>query len=484
MLPRYNSDMGNGTARTLIAYHRLGDRNGRKRVYLESQAVSAAGFAPGDRYAVHVDEAAQTITICRDERGARHITRRQRSTGAVIPVVDVTSEAIDSLARRWERARVEFGADTIVLRVHRDHSAEAERLRRLRDRLASGERLAVASLCTGIGALDHAIVTGLRRELVDAEVRVAVENNPRVLEATLANNDAVAQNAVAIFGRLQDVEPQDLGRADVLIAGIPCTGASLAGRAARAGAAPEEHPDAGTVFLSYIDAIVAANPAVAVLENVPSYRNTAGMLAIRAALELRGYTVHERIVDGPAFGDLEARRRLCMVAVTHGITIELDALVPVREKPARLGDVLIDLPDDSERWKYRDGLERKNAKADEKGTNFRLQIVDADAETIPTMTAGYARMRGCEPLIDHPTKPGFRRTLTPAEHAAAKGIPFALVADLSECEQHEALGNAVTYHAFVSVGAAIGASLRAFAARDERSGEQAALFGIDSALAS
>lgn len=464
--------------RRLVAYHRLGARYGKKRIYLESRAVETAGFAPGDRFAVEVDERTGTIVVRRDERGARHVTRRVRASGTVIPVVDVASDAIDSLAKRWERARVEYGSGTIVLRVHRDHEAEAERVSRLRARLNDRAPLRIASLCTGVGVLDHAVASGLARAGVRAEVSFAVEQDVSVLEAALTNNEVIANDAVAVFGKIQDLERSVIPKADVLIAGLPCTGASLAGRAARGGTAPEEHPDAGTLFLTYIDAIVTANPAVAILENVPSYRNTAGMLAVRAALSLRGYVVHERIVEGPMFGDLEARRRLCMVAVSEGIGFDIDSLSATRAKPARLADILEDVPLDSDRWKLRDGLERKNAKADANGTNFRLQIVDGDSETIPTMTAGYARMRGCEPLLEHPERRSYRRTLTPSEHAAAKGVPFHLVRSLSEPQQHEALGNAVTYHAFVAVGQALGRALQAFAEVDDRAGDQVSLLGL------
>jgi DNA (cytosine-5)-methyltransferase 1 len=457
-----------------VSYHRLGERRGRKRIYLETSALCAAGFEPGDRFSISINERLSTITIRLDPHGPRLVTKRQRPT-SLIPVLDISSDAVDGVARTWERARVDYGAGCIVVRVHRDHVAEATRESRLRARIQAKQPLEVVSLCTGIGALDHAIVNGLGAEGIKSAVTFASEKEERTLAAAMANNETFSPLATTVCGRLEDLEPQLLPRADILIAGLPCTGASLAGRAARHGESPEEHEDAGILFVHFLDAIARVNPAVVILENVVAYRNTAGMLAIRGVLGMRGYHLRETVVDGPSFGNIEARRRLVMVATSYGLGFEFSP-PPMLLRELRVSEVLEDIPDDSDRWKHLAHLDAKDAKAAARGTNFRIAIVDPSAETVPTIGAGYSRSRGCEPLIAHPTRTGFRRLLTPGEHAHVKGIPEHLVSGLTEPQQHTALGNAVTYNAFVHLGRTLARALQHFEQNEYDAGLQPTLF--------
>jgi DNA (cytosine-5)-methyltransferase 1 len=466
--------MSSATQPRHVSYHRLGERRGRKRIYLETSALCSAGVEPGDRFSISVNALHSTITIRLDPHGPRMVTKRQRPT-TLIPVLDISSDAVDDIARTWERARVDYSSGCVVVRVHRDHVAEATREARLRERLQSQRPLEIVSLCTGIGALDHAIVNGLCAEGVKAAVTFAVEREERTLSAAMANNEVFASNATTVCGRLEDLEPQLLPRADVLIAGLPCTGASLAGRAARHGEAPEEHEEAGILFVHFLDAIARVNPAVVILENVVAYRNTAGMLAIRAVLGMRGYHVRETVVDGPSYGNIEARRRLVMVATSYGMGFEF-ALPPQVNATVRLSDILESVPDDSERWKHLAHLDAKDAKAAARGTNFRIAIVDPTAESVPTIGAGYSRSRGCEPLLEHPTRAGYRRLFTPLEHSRVKGIPEHLIAGLTEPQQHTALGNAITYNAFLHVGKTIGRAMQIFEHHEFDAGLQPMLF--------
>ena len=446
---------------TRVSYHRLGDRQGRKRIYLENRTVAYAGFEIGARYRVEANEAAGTLSILLDENGPRIVTRRERLAG-MIPVIDVKgSDALDSIAAEAERARVEYGSGKIVVRIHADHLREVSRRKRVQANVASGKPLSIVSLCTGIGVLDHAVTTGMQDAGISARVALAVEVNENVIEQAAVASDRFAPDATLVLGRLQDLDLDLVPEADMVIAGLPCTGASLAGRGARHGADPEAHPEAGVLFMSFLDVIRRAQPGVVVLENVASYANTAGMLAIRAALELWGYNLSERILDGSQMGDLEARRRLCMVAVTNGFAFDAAAIVPARAKPATLGVLLEDIGPDSARWEKREALDRKAERDAAKGNNFKLQHVDATSTSVPTMTAGYARWRTCDPRILHPTREGVRRLLTPREHARVKGVPECLIAGMPEPQAHEALGNSVTYYAFVAVGRAIAMSLLA-----------------------
>ena len=437
-----------------VSYNRIGDYYGKKRIYIENRTISDMGFTIGSHYRIVADDAEKTLSIILDESGPRLVTKRDRIAGP-LSVIDVRSDVFDSIASNAERARVEYGQGKIVVRIHADHAREGARRDRVAAKIASGAALSIVSLCTGLGVLDHAVTTGLASNGVVAQVKCAIEVNENIIEHTAMKSDRFASDATLVLGRLQDLDLDLVPEADMVIAGLPCTGASLASRGARHGAEPEEHPEAGVLFLHFLDVVRKAQPAIVVLENVPAYANTAGALAIRAALNLWGYEIHERVMGGNEFGDLENRKRFSLIGVTRGLVFDPASLIPVKVKPATLGDVLEDIGPDSTRWEKREALDRKAERDAAKGNNFKLQHVDATSEFVPTMTAGYARWRTCDPRILHPELAGVRRLLTPKEHARVKGIPEFLIEGLPESQAHEALGNSITYHAFEAVGLAI-----------------------------
>ena len=191
---------------TRVSYHRLGDRQGRKRIYLENRTVAYAGFEIGARYRVEANEAAGTLSILLDENGPRIVTRRERLAG-MIPVIDVKgSDALDSIAAVAERARVEYGSGKIVVRIHADHLREVSRRKRVQANVASGKPLSIVSLCTGIGVLDHAVTTGMQDAGISARAALAVEVNENVIEQAAVASDRFAPDATLVLGRLQDLD--------------------------------------------------------------------------------------------------------------------------------------------------------------------------------------------------------------------------------------------------------------------------------------
>src|SRR3546814_14159040 len=64
-----------------------------------------------------------------------------------------------------------------------------------------------------------------------------------------------------------------LPKVDILEAGIPCTAHSPAGRAKKSLAKPEDDPQAGHLVAGFLAIAAAVNPAVILVENVPSSRS-------------------------------------------------------------------------------------------------------------------------------------------------------------------------------------------------------------------
>lgn len=284
----------------------------------------------------------------------------------------------------------------------------------------------------------------------------AVEIDQRYLECSLNNNSVWTDNSLVVEAPMQDVNVADLPQVDILLAGLPCTGASIAGKSKNKLTFAEDHNGAGTLFLSFINILRAVNPAVAVLENVPQYAATASMSVIRAALTAMGYDLHETVLNGNKFGALENRDRFVMVAVTSGMDCDLQEIIPVRQKESCLAEILEPVADDDPMWNEYGYLKSKAVKDLAAGKGFAMQVLDPSAVLCGTIGRGYSKIRSTELKIAHPTNPDLMRQITVKEHAAVKAIPVELVHGVSNTVAHEILGQSVIYSMFTEVGAYLG----------------------------
>ena len=214
------------------------------------------------------------------------------------------------------------------------------------------------------------------------------------------------------------------------------------------------------MFFNFLQFVEALNPAVVLIENVPEYQNTASMEVIRSVLSSLGYSLQERILDGNEFGVIERRKRLCVVALSHGIDgFEPEKVQPVRTKESRIQDILEPVPLDSERWKSFDYLAEKELRDKAAGKGFSRQLLTGDDEFCGTIGKDYAKCRSTEPFIVHPEQPELSRIFTPTEHCRVKGIPEELIQGLSDTVAHQILGQSVVFPAFEALALALGNSL-------------------------
>lgn len=444
-----------------LVYPKLGDRRGGKRLWLEGRKLERAGIEPGMRYTVVWDRETHTVLLdFTASEGDRKVSRRKRN-GREMPVIDIgSSELEEALGAGLQRAKVTIGGSKIVVEVHPDDEAARERLDRLVAKVRAGEPLQTGSLAHGGGILDHAIHAGLKDEGIEAKLAFAVEIEDPIIEAAARNNSVWDEDTLLIQAGMEEVVTEDLPQVDILVAGIPCTGASKAGKAKNHNKETEHHEKAGILFVSFLQIVQKTNPGIVVLENVTDYAHSVSAHVIRTTLETWGYKVHETVMDGNDMGALEDRRRLCMVGISPAITFALEKLVPVRVKEEKLADILEDIGPDSELWRPFAHLVAKMQRDIEKGNNFRLNVVTPDAEKIGTLGAGYHKIRPTEAKLAHPTDPSRIRQLTPAEHAAAKTVPPELVKDLTWTLAHTILGNSVTHAAWRSLGRLIAGSVK------------------------
>jgi DNA (cytosine-5)-methyltransferase 1 len=375
------------------------------------------------------------------------------------PVIDAVGREIGQTFGAGTRVRVLFQPGRIRIIVHPSDAAQAERAARLADKIARGEAIDTGAVCFGAGILDAAIHDGLAQSGIAAHLRFAVDIDGDALEHAMAHNPVWRDDTISVTDDVALVDPSTLPRVDMLIAGLICTAASRPGRAKQRSLDRElRHPEGhegGSAFVHLIRFIAALNPAIVLLENVPLYASTAGYAALLTTLRTLGYSLSETVVASPAWGCIENRERLVMVATT-GAAVSLDGLAP-NIAPGPLAGVLEPMADDDIRWRSHLHQQAYVARDLAAGSNFRLQLVDTATTKIGTIGRGYSRDRRTEPHIMHPTDPHRSRLLTVTEHARVKRIPEHLVAGLGHMRGHQVLGQSIAYPPFVSVGQRVGA---------------------------
>ena len=322
----------------------------------------------------------------------------------------------------------------------------------------------MCSLFHGGGVLDKAIHAGLSKAGVDSFVEVVVELEESYLESSLRNNPELwSDKTIVIESPIEWVHVSgNTLRADVLVAGIPCTGASRAGKSKNKLAFAESHEAAGACFFYFLNFVAALNPGIVIIENVQEYANTASMAVIRSVLDTFGYSLQERILEGNEFGALEKRKRLCVVAITRGLgdAFDLNGVLPLRKKENFLTDVLEPIAPNSNRWKSFDYLADKELRDKAAGKGFARQLLTGAESSCGVIGKSYAKCRSTEPFIVSPCDPTLSRLLTPIEHAKVKGIPLGVIDGLSDTIAHEVLGQSVIYPAFEALGKALGEWMR------------------------
>ena len=447
----------------MLGYYirKVGEHRGAPRVWLEGSQTERAGFSPGQRYDIEVQ--GQMVVLQANKDGSRVVS------GKVIgernnPVIDINSKALLAIFDGMAAIRIVVKKDQIYLLPLASEVKKRERFVRLREKLENGDPLTIGSLSHGGGILSHAIHSGLAQSGLESRLAYANEIRGELLEHASIHNDAWSENTQLLSAPMQELAFDDRGvasipKVEILEMGLPCSGASRAGKSKRGLIHPEAHPHVGHLVVAALVIVSKSNPAIVVLENVPEYAQSASADILRNQLRDMGYNTHERVLNGKEWGALENRNRWCMLAVTAGIDFDFDQLQPPVVVEQKLGDVLEQLPADDSRWSRMQGLKDKEVRDLAGGKGFKMQVFGADAQSIGTITKGYAKVRSTDPKIKHPTDPDLLRQLTPVEHARLKQIPAHLIDGLSNTIAHEVLGQSVVYAPFKGVGSHIGEAL-------------------------
>ncbi|MDK9702411.1 MAG: DNA cytosine methyltransferase [Sulfuritalea sp.] len=437
-------------------YRKLTQNKGAPRLWLEGAQPERAGFTPGKRFMVELDTEKKRLTLSLADTGYRVVSGKERS-GKRIPVIDINSHELLSLFKGMDSVRVIMTDNKIHILPTVAEMRRRERLARLQAKLDAKEPIAVGSLSHGGGILSHALHKGMAAAGLSSKLEFANDIREDLLDHASAVNDAWNANTIMLAAPMQELaldqwSLKQLPSLELFEAGIPCSGASVAGRAKLGTAVAEAHPDVGHLIVPFLQILAAVNPAVVVLENVKPYASSASMWILRHSLRDMGYDVHETILDAAEFNELEHRERLCMVAVTRGMHFSFDDIERPERRTRQLGEVLDPIADDDPRWSRFDYLRKHQEKHAAKGNGFAMQVFTADSDHIGTLTRGYAKIRCSDPKLAHPNEPELLRQVTATEHARCKGISDHLVAGLCSTTAHEMLGQSICYAPFHALG--------------------------------
>lgn len=459
---------------TTIINTKIGESKNVARLWLEGQKLARAGVRTGMRFAFVRRPGAEQVErvelrqVDDTFQGKTYNVSKRSRRGMDVPLIEVRSDELKEIFSS-ERVRVAIRQGRIVVTANHIDVKIRERVRKMEQVLKAGEPLKVCSLFHGGGVLDKALHSGLVRSGISSFVQVGVEIEPVYLDASLRNNPELwAEESLAVCS---DIREMDWGnnppQCQVLWAGVPCVGASRAGKSKNRLGCAEEHSEAGALFVHFLDAVRAVNPAVVLVENVADYSATSSMIVIRSVLTSLGYELSEAVLDGNDYGVLERRKRMVMVAVTKGMpAFDFARVTPVRIKEQTLGQVLEDIPLDSERWKSFDYLAEKEVRDKAAGKGFARQLLTGSDPFCGTIGRHYAKCRSTEPFLVHPVDSGLSRILTPIEHARVKGIPEEVIAGESDTVAHEILGQSVIFPKFEAVGQELGMYLTALVEPD------------------
>lgn len=461
----------------------LGRHRGAPRVYLDGLQAIRAGFAPGERFDVLLEGEGERerVALIKNPEGTRIVSaKRSRGAGtdAQVPVIDINSKELLAIFEGMAAVRVVVSPQGVYLLPLASERKKRERLSRLSNKLQQGQPLLMGSLSHGGGVLSHAIHQGLTDAGVECELAFANEIREDLLLQAIAHNDAWSPATMALNLPIQEAAQDDwlldqLPKLDVLEMGLPCSGAGRAGRAKRGLSKMEDHPEVGHLVFAALLILTKVQPAIVVLENVPLYAETGSAMILRHQLRDMGYDCHEAVLEGRDHGSLENRVRWCLVAVTQGVEFDFENLAPAVRIVERVRSVLDPSIGPSDpRWRAMNHLKAKRERDEAKGSNFKMQIVDADDTSVPTLRKGYHKGGSTDPLLQHPDDPNLLRLFTAEEHARIKQVPPHLMAGLSDTIAHQLLGQGIVYEPFRAVGQRIGDAISALLVEVDDEGYQ------------
>jgi DNA (cytosine-5)-methyltransferase 1 len=439
-------------------------KNGAARIYIQnSDCLRKSQLS--ENTCVKIKYMTNRIEVIADKDGENKIMETGR--GALLELKNKkTAKSIGDV----DKISVTFRTGKVIITLHYKDKMRMEREMYLIDTLVKGKPIRKASFFSGLGMLSYHLKVGLSEVGIKSQICFANDSSNVAMELNLASNPmwkTPTKDALAIIDDLENLDLSDLPQAHLIEIGYPCLGQStLCAKENR----DINHPVVGTLFVKLIAALEKMNAPIVLFENTPAFCNSKTLDIIKR--EMIGYRFEEIIINAHDFGEIEARKRTCVVAVSEGLPdLNLSKLMPNKErvdKRNNLSDFLEEIPLDSPLWRKMDHLKRKTL---ETGHNYKNVLYSGPENLIATITASYAAPKAGTPMIRHPINHELQRQVTPLEHARIRRLPEQLLNDLMEISNgkspmvskigskslaHRILGNGLSKYVWNEVGTFLG----------------------------
>lgn len=326
--------------------------------------------------------------------------------------------------------------------------------------------IVTASAYSGICALDYAAHEGLRLAGFAVTSEFANDITVDALEAARLDNPAGARRSFGLpIAELLCLDAP-LRHPNILIAGLPCTGATRLNVQTRSN--PEmRHQTAGHQGLHFMQLLsrLEYRPSIILIENVVEWASSVACTQLRRALEDLGYATlligdirsgcHDLL--GSDFGNMERRRRIALLACPPELLPHLDFSL-MRKSHATT--TVADIRDPEHTIRASAYTKDPACFARKAQKRFVNRVLNGNERSVPVISAHPNKGRVEDPKFNHPTEPGSWRLPTPSEHARIKGIPPTMINSLpSDAAAHRVLGNSVTTGVWTELFRVIGAAI-------------------------
>lgn len=420
----------------------IGEHNGAKRVWIDSNRLEGTPFTAGTPITVFVKP--NKITVMRGHVDSGEGTRLGISkvhSRRGKPVLDINNKEIEKNLPKIEKV-------TIIIREN-----EMEIIPLLKDQALGGECTGVdltsVGLFSGGGLLDKAF------QRAGFNPVFAVEMEEKYLETYEANHPGVPTCRCDINDldfRLLPKHPS------IALIGFPCTRFTNLRMDLKRKRKENGEPDEGwdTVKLAFaaLNALLFMEPEMIALEEVPPFAGTVSEELFLNTLMAHGYvSQYKTIIDGEDYGCLSQRRRYCLIASKNpDFQIEI---TPERVcAPMTIGDIL-EIPAAEREW--HDETTNKTVKMLKniekghiaKGRNFRMKAFTVDDTCVSALSGDYNRCRVSDPVLTDGA--GRYSRFTEREVARLMGVPDDF--ELKGCRgvRYQVAGQGVQMDAWTSV---------------------------------
>lgn len=449
-----------------VSYHKIKERAGNRRLYIEGFRLLDAGFEKGANLDINTDEVGCVVISLSEHKTKNRVSgRTNKASGKIKPVIDINQKEFNDVLGIEEGLSAEIYEGRIVFRIHHEALAKLEREQRCRDEVVQGV-ITEASLCTGIGVSTAAIHQGLQESGLEPKLAFVCDVEQSYLDIFHQNNPAHKTSAQYHIGTMEELNVSMLPKATFLSFSLPCTGQSPAGKTGGGIKAAEEHKTAATSLFGLMRVIKQTNPAVMLSENVVQAQDSLTYTLLRAELRRTGYHLLEVVMDNSHGGCLEQRKRYWMIAISSGLAkgLTLENI----QKPVAIHQTVKDiLANGSElkgvTWWENSHFDRELADKKSKGLGFKVNYIPDDATSVNVVRRQYCKHQISSPF---PTNGTQHRLFTPEEVARLQRVPESLVKDSVRGKAIEGLGQGVSYYHPLILTSLIGNHLKSIFSQD------------------